>query len=59
MLQWAITFLIIAILAAILGFGSLAAISVGMARIVFLIFIVLFVVTTIIHLVKGKTPPMP
>ena len=41
MLQWAITFLIIAIFAAILGFGGISAISVSMARGAFLIFVVL------------------
>lgn len=59
MLQWAITFLIIAIFAAILGFGGISAISVSMARGAFLIFVVLFLITTVIHLAKGKTPPMP
>jgi uncharacterized membrane protein YtjA (UPF0391 family) len=44
MLSWAITFLVIAIIAAVLGFGGIAGTAVGIAKILFFIFLVLFVV---------------
>ncbi|MEI8140387.1 MAG: DUF1328 domain-containing protein [bacterium] len=47
MLRWAITFLIIAIIAAVFGFGGIAAAATDMARILFFIFIVLFVLAII------------
>lgn len=58
MLQWAITFLIIALVAAFLGFGGIAAVSVEAARIVFGVFLIMFLVTAIMHVRKGKTPPV-
>ena len=47
MLGWALTFLIIALIAAALGFGGLAGASVGIAKILFVVFLVLFVVSLI------------
>ncbi len=40
MLSWAITFLIIALIAAVLGFGGIAGTAVGIAKILFVVFIV-------------------
>jgi uncharacterized membrane protein YtjA (UPF0391 family) len=51
MLRWTITFLIVAIIAAVLGFGGLAAGAASIAKILFFIFIVLFVLS----LVFGKS----
>lgn len=59
MLQWALTFLVIALIAAVLGFGGVAAISIELARIVFAVFLVLFVVAAIAHMMTGKKPPLP
>jgi uncharacterized membrane protein YtjA (UPF0391 family) len=45
MFNWAITFLIIAIVAGVLGFGGIAGASVGMAKIAFvagLVFAIIF-----------------
>ena len=47
MLSWAITFLVIAIIAAVLGFGGLAGTAVGFAKILFFVFLVLFVLSLI------------
>lgn len=44
MFNWAITFLIIAIIAAVLGFGSIAGASIEMAKIAFFIAIILAVI---------------
>lgn len=57
MLGWVITFLIIALIAAALGFGGLAGTAVGLAKLVFYIFLVLFVVSLIYSLVTGRRPP--
>ncbi len=47
MLGWALTFLVVALIAAALGFGGIAGASAGIAKILFLVFIVLFVVAMI------------
>lgn len=57
MLGWVITFLIIALIAAALGFGGLAGTAIGLAKIVFYIFLVLFLVSLVYSLVTGRRPP--
>jgi uncharacterized membrane protein YtjA (UPF0391 family) len=59
MLGWALTFLIVAIIAAIFGFGGIATTAAGIAQILFVIFIVLFVASLIYHLLTGRSPPLP
>jgi uncharacterized membrane protein YtjA (UPF0391 family) len=46
-LYWAAVFFIVAIVAAVFGFGGIAADAAGIARILFFIFIVLFVISTV------------
>lgn len=58
MLNWALSFFVLAIIAAIFGFGGIAAASVEFARILFMVFIVLFLVSAVMHLIRGKTPPL-
>ncbi len=53
MLSWAITFLVIALIAGILGFTSIAGTAIGFAKIVFLVFLVLFVLS----FVMGRRAP--
>jgi len=45
MLSYAVTFLIIALIAGILGFGVIAGTAASISKILFLIFLVLFVVS--------------
>ncbi|MCQ8782992.1 DUF1328 domain-containing protein [Mangrovibrevibacter kandeliae] len=45
MLGWALTFLIVALIAAALGFGGIAGAAVGIAKIIFFVAIVLFVLS--------------
>jgi uncharacterized membrane protein YtjA (UPF0391 family) len=45
MLGWAVVFLVIALVAAIFGFGGIAVASAGIAKILFVIFLVLFVIS--------------
>lgn len=54
MLRWAFIFLIVAIVAAIFGFGGIAATSAGIAKILFYIAIAIFLVMLIMGLLAGK-----
>ena len=45
MLSWSALFLIIALIAAALGFSGIAGTAVGIAKVLFFIFIVLFLVS--------------
>lgn len=54
MLGWALTFLIIALVAALFGFGGIASASTGIAQILFVIFLILFVVTLVARAVRGN-----
>ncbi|MEX0876760.1 MAG: DUF1328 domain-containing protein [Phycisphaerales bacterium] len=56
MLKWAVVFFIVAIIAAIFGFGGIAEGLTDIAMILFFLFLVLFVVSLIMGLVKGKSP---
>lgn len=59
MLRWALIFFIVAIIAALFGFGGIAATASGIAQILFYIFLVLFLVALLIGLLGGRTPPTP
>jgi uncharacterized membrane protein YtjA (UPF0391 family) len=60
MLRWTLIFLIISLVAGVLGFGGISADAGGIARILFFIFIVLFVVSLLFGLMSGgRRPPMP
>ncbi|MEA2993207.1 MAG: hypothetical protein QOD40_2127 [Alphaproteobacteria bacterium] len=54
MLKWAVIFLIIAVIAGIFGFSDVEAASAGIAKILFGIFMVLFLGAVVIGLVIGK-----
>ncbi|MDF7798538.1 DUF1328 domain-containing protein [Pontiellaceae bacterium B1224] len=43
MLKWILTFLVVALIAGGLGFSGIAGAAVGIARVLFFIFLVLFV----------------
>lgn len=47
MLRYAIIFLVIALVAAALGFGGIAGTATGIAKILFFVFIILFVASLI------------
>ncbi|HSK78884.1 MAG TPA: DUF1328 domain-containing protein [Thermoanaerobaculia bacterium] len=53
MLRWTAIFLIVALIAGVLGFTSIAGASIAIAKIFFFIFAVLFVVSLVMHLVSG------
>ncbi len=55
MLRWAIGFLIIALIAAVFGFGGIAVASAGIAKLLFYIFIVLFIIGLLFSLLGGRS----
>ena len=58
MLGWAVTFLIIALIAAVLGFGGIAGLSMEIAKIIFFVAILLFAIAAIAGLFRGR-PTVP
>jgi uncharacterized membrane protein YtjA (UPF0391 family) len=59
MLGWAVTFLLVALVAAVLGFGGIATFAVEIAKIVFFVAIILFVISAVVTLIRGRSPTMP
>lgn len=55
MLGWALTFLAIALVAAVFGFGGIASASAGIAQILFFVFLILFAITLIARFVRGNS----
>jgi uncharacterized membrane protein YtjA (UPF0391 family) len=54
MLGWVVTFLVIALIAGLLGFGGIAGASIEIAKIIFFIAIVLFLVSAVVGLARGR-----
>jgi uncharacterized membrane protein YtjA (UPF0391 family) len=52
MLNWALTFLVVALLAAVFGFTGIAVAAAGVAKILFYLFLVLFLVSLIAGLAR-------
>jgi uncharacterized membrane protein YtjA (UPF0391 family) len=55
MLSWVVTFLVIALIAGILGFGGLAGASIEIAKIIFFVAVILFVVSAVIGVARGRS----
>ncbi len=53
MLRWALIFLILALVAGVLGFWQLEGLAMWIAKVLFVVFLVLF----LISLVSGRKPP--
>jgi uncharacterized membrane protein YtjA (UPF0391 family) len=56
MLGWVLTFLVIALIAGVLGFGGIAGASVEIAKIIFFIAVVLFLISVIVGAFRGRSP---
>jgi uncharacterized membrane protein YtjA (UPF0391 family) len=54
MLRWALGFFIVALIAAALGFGGIASAAAGIAKVLFYVFVVLFLVALIAGLSVGR-----
>jgi uncharacterized membrane protein YtjA (UPF0391 family) len=59
MISWAITFLVVALIAAVLGFGGIAGVAIELAKIVFFVAIILFLISAVVGIVRGRTPTVP
>lgn len=55
MLRWAVTFFLVAILAGVLGFGGIAGAASDIARLLFFVFIVMFVLSFFGHVARSKS----
>jgi uncharacterized membrane protein YtjA (UPF0391 family) len=56
MLRWALIFFVVALIAAVFGFGGIAAGAAGIGRILFFGFIVLAAIALIAGMVRGRAP---
>jgi len=56
MLRWAIIFFIIALVAAVLGFGGISGMSFEIAKFVAIIAVILFVVSLVVGGMRGRGP---
>lgn len=54
MLGWALTFLVVALIAAVLGFGGIAGTAIEIAKIIFFVAILLFAISAVIGLFRGR-----
>jgi uncharacterized membrane protein YtjA (UPF0391 family) len=55
MFGWVVTFLIVALIAGVLGFGGVAGASIEIAKIIFFVAVVLFLVSAVVGLARGRT----
>jgi uncharacterized membrane protein YtjA (UPF0391 family) len=55
MLSWVVTFLVVALIAGILGFGGVAGVSIEIAKTIFFIAVVLFLISAVVGLARGRT----
>ncbi len=58
MLGWAVTFLVVALVAALFGFGGIAGTAVEAAKLIFFVAVVLFAITAVIGLMRGRSPTL-
>jgi len=56
MLRWALTFLVIAIVAAVFGFTGIAGAATDIARTLFFVFLLLLIVSALLHVFRGDMP---
>ena len=56
MIGWAITFLVVALVAALLGFGGVAGTAIEAAKFVFFVAIALFLVSAVFGVMRGRAP---
>ena len=57
MLNWVVTFFLLAIVASVFGFSGLAGTFAEIARFLAIIFIVLFIASLIYGMIIGRRPP--
>ena len=55
MFGWVVTFLVVALIAGVLGFGGIAGASIEIAKAIFFIAIILFLISAVVGLIRGRT----
>jgi len=56
-LGWAVTFFVIALVAALFGFTGIAVAAASIAKVLFFIFLVLFLVALVMGIFRGRSQP--
>ena len=56
MLGWVLTFLVVALIAGVLGFTGIAGASIEIAKVIFFIAVVLFLISIIFGAFRGRSP---
>jgi len=57
-LYWALVFFVIAIIAALFGFGGVATTAASIAQILFFVFLVIFLVALVMGVAGRRRPPI-
>ncbi|GGF46504.1 UPF0391 membrane protein [Azorhizobium oxalatiphilum] len=59
MLSWALTFLVVALIAAVLGFTTIAGTAIEIAKIIFFVAIILFLISAVMGFMRrGRGPAL-
>lgn len=58
MLNWAVTFFVLALIAGLLGFFALAGLAAEIAKLLLLAFVVLWLISMLSGALRGRTPPV-
>ena len=54
MLRWALTFLVIGVILAVLGFGGLGGAFIGIAKILFFVAVAVFLILLVLGVLAGR-----
>ena len=54
MLYWTLVFLVVALVAGLFGFGGIASASAGIAKLLFGVFIILFLVSLVVSALRSR-----
>jgi uncharacterized membrane protein YtjA (UPF0391 family) len=58
MLYWSLIFFDFALVAAVLGFGGIAGAAANIAQILFFFFVVALIISLVMNISRGRTPPV-
>ena len=58
MMGWAVTFLLVSLVGAVLGFGGVAGVAVEAAKLIFFVALVLFAISAVVGLLRGRSTPV-
>jgi len=58
MLGWALTFFVLALIAAFLGFFAMAGLAAEIAKLLLIAFVVLLVISLLTGSFRGRAPPL-